>query len=458
MSDRSNPVDPAGREDEDVFNVVYQVELRDAVGRVEAYRLADDVVYQQDNEPKRVDEPAPQQFRDKIHPKLREWLEDRSGDQREQIIVVLADPRTIPRFPEPAIDEPSDSDRNRRLRERAQELIRSIERERAPAYERLEAELAHLEATLVERFWLINGVVADMPLRSVERLARREDVLSIEPRFSGEGPPQGVVEGRAIINSDPYFNLGLTGGRIALLDTGVRFSHTVFTNPSNIGLRRDCFNGGADCNTGTSLDPNDDYNHGTGTAAIMVANDNLGNDFRGITATTLDSFKVYLPSPGGLDPGAATRGFQNALAQLDLVIVAEMQGSGDHLSAIAQAADAAFDAGAVVIAANGNNGPNAGTVNCPANARRAIGVGCFDVLTQHQTAIQSRGPTADSRFKPDIQAPTNTVTASNESDTVTTPLAARAALRPTQAVQRLSCETGYSRPAPRSTQVRCTHI
>jgi hypothetical protein len=425
MLNQSNPVDPTGREDEDVFNVVYQVELRDAAGRgVETYPLADDAVYQQDNEPKRVDEPAPQQFRDKIHPKLREWLDGRSGDEREQMIVVLADPRTIPRFPEPANDEPSDSDRNRRLRERAQELVRSIERERAPAYERLEDELADLDATVLERFWLINGVVVDMPLRSVERLARREDVLSIEPRFSGEQPPQrDVVDGRAVINSDPYFNLGLTGGRIGLLDTGVRFSHSVFTNPSNIDLRRDCSNGGVDCNTGTHLNPNDDYwSHGTATAAIIVANDNLGNGFRGITAIILDSFKVYLTGSGGLDAQAAVFGFQNAVAQLDRVIVAEMQGAGDHLSAIAQAADAAFDAGAVVIAANGNNGPKFSTVNCPANARRAIGVGSFDVRTLKQVPSQSRGPTADGRFKPDIQAPTNTVTASNASDTATQPL------------------------------------
>jgi len=99
------------------------------------------------------------------------------------------------------------------------------------------------------------------------------------------------------------------------------------------------------------------------------------------------------------------------------VIVAEMQGGGDDLSAISAAADAAFDAGAVTIAANGNNGPNASTVNTPANAHRVIGVGNFDVQTQNQVASQSRGPAPDGRFKPDIQAPTNTETASSASDT-----------------------------------------
>jgi serine protease AprX len=422
MADGRNPADPTGREDEDAFAVVYEAQLQAGVAeRVDAYPLPDDAVYEEESEPKRVDEPEPQRDRDKVHPILRGWMDGRSGDDREQIIVVLADPLSIPRFPEPATDEPRDSDRNQPLVERAQELVRSIEAERAPGYERLEVELADYEAELVERFWLINGVVAEMPLRSVERLATREDILSIEPRFSGEDPPQDEVDdGRGRISSDPYFNLGLTGGFIGLLDTGVRFSHTLFTNPSNIDFRRDCINGGADCNTGTNLNPNDDcWNHGTSSAAIIVANANQGNDFRGVTGITLDSFKVYATATpcGGLDAAAAERGFQTAVQVLDRVIVAEMQGGGDHNSAIAQAADAAFNAGAVVIAANGNNGPNASTVNCPANARRAIGVGNFDVQTLQQIVSQSRGPTADGRFKPDIQAPTNTETASNASDT-----------------------------------------
>ena len=101
----------------------------------------------------------------------------------------------------------------------------------------------------------------------------------------------------------------------------------------------------------------------------------------------------------------------------DRVIVAEMQGSGNDQSSISIAADNAFDAGAVVIAANGNNGPNASTVNTPANAHKVIGVGNYDVQTLAQITSQSRGPAPDNRIKPDIQAPTNTETASNASDT-----------------------------------------
>ena len=272
---------------------------------------------------------------------------------------------------------------------------------------------------MLETFWLVNSVLVRMPLGRVSALANRDDVMYVEPKNPGEKPPQAtpnddVDDGRARIVSDPYFNLGLAGGFIGLLDTGLRFTHRQFNSPSTIAFRRDCVNGGANCTGGPGFDPTDDcWNHGTSTAAIITGNARLGNAFRGVTAITLDSFKVYPTSCGGLDAGAVVRAFQTAVAVLDRVIVAEMQGGGDDLSTISSAADAAFDAGAVVIAANGNNGPAASTVNTPANAHRVIGVGNFDVQTQAQINGQSRGPAPDGRFKPDIQAPTNTETASS---------------------------------------------
>jgi hypothetical protein len=54
-----------------------------------------------------------------------------------------------------------------------------------------------------------------------------------------------VDDGRARMNSDPYFNLGQTGGFIGLLDTGVRFSHVQFNSPDHVDFARDCVNGGA---------------------------------------------------------------------------------------------------------------------------------------------------------------------------------------------------------------------
>jgi hypothetical protein len=292
---------------------------------------------------------------------------------------------------------------------------------RAPTYNRLTAELRDRhQAEVLQTFWLTNAMLVRMPLNAVARLAQSDDVLFIEPERTLDVPPQDtnnnndVDDGRARMSSDPYFPCCGTGGWIGLLDTGIRATHTLLTNPSHIAFREDCTSG----TCGGTPNPADDcWNHGTSTAAIITGNGNLGNAYRGVTAATLDSFKVYPAACGGLNTTAVLAAFQRAVQVLDRVIVAEMQGSGNDQSSISLAGDAAFDAGAVVIAANGNNGPNAGTVNTPANAHKVIGVGNYDVQTLAQILSQSRGAAPDGRIKPDIQAPTNTETASSASDT-----------------------------------------
>jgi subtilisin family serine protease len=417
----------------DRTNVVYSAELhRGTIQRSEREELPRNAFSAEPFDEKEVPEAEPvPRSRETIHPQLRQWVEERPGDDAELVLINFRDDLTIPRFPEPVPDEPRDSSRNRAATLRADALADRIETFRSEDYNRLRAQLEdRFGAEVIETYWLIRGMLVKMPLGAIRALAEDDEVLYVQPRFAGEEPPQNantqddVDDGRARIVSDPYFNLNLTGGFIGLLDTGLRFSHVQFNQPSTIAFRRDCVNGGSDCNSGPNLNPNDDcWNHGTSSAAIITGNARQGAAFRGVTAITLDSFKVYPTTftsgacTGGLDSAAAVRGFENAVRLLDRVIVAEMQGSGDDLDAISVAADNAFDAGAVIIAANGNQGPGASTVNVPAVAHRVIGVGDFDVQTQVQVASQSRGPAPDNRFKPDIQAPTNTETASNASDT-----------------------------------------
>ena len=75
-------------------------------------------------------------------------------------------------------------------------------------------------------------------------------ILWSNPSWADPDPLNDLFESRAWFGSDGYFDLGLTNGTIALLDTGIRSSHVVFSNPSNLFLQRDCVNGGNDCNTG----------------------------------------------------------------------------------------------------------------------------------------------------------------------------------------------------------------
>src|SRR5262249_16827552 len=151
----------------------------------------------------------------------------------------------------------------------------------------------------LDTFWLIKGLVVDAPLSAVPALVNRDDVQYVEPADSGAAPPDAdpnndEVKARAIMRTDPYFNLGQTGWFIGLLDTGIRSSQQAFPNPSTIGFREDL-------TTTTNPNPEDDcWNHGTSTAAIITGNGNLGGNFRGITGITLDSFKVYPASCGFL--------------------------------------------------------------------------------------------------------------------------------------------------------------
>lgn len=403
---------------EDAYNLIYSAEFtKEKPERIRVTKIPEDAF---NDKPFKLDKPKPEKENpaDRIHPVLLEWLASRDPYSEELLVINFKDNLRIPRFPNPRDDQPRDSEYNQAIMKDTQNLISQLQRKRNAEHAQLAKDLqGRYGAELVDNFWLVNSLVVKMQLAQVKDLLEREDILYIEPENAGEKPPANeVATGRQRIVSDPYFNLGQTSGYIGLLDTGLRFTHTQFSTPSNIDLRYDCTDGV--CNNTPDI-TDDCWNHGTSTAGIISGNNNLGNLYRGVTGITLDSFKVYPASCGGLSATASVKAFEKAVAILDRVIVAEMQGGGGMNSTISTAADNAFDAGAVIIAANGNNGSAAGTVNSPANAHRVLGVGNFDVASLAQVNSQSRGPTTDNRIKPDIQAPTNTRTASNASDTAT---------------------------------------
>jgi hypothetical protein len=367
----------------------------------------------------------------KMSPLAAKWAAERPGAERDRFVVNFQDDVVIPRFPEPA-PEPRDSEANRAALDRAAQLVRDLQARRAPGYERLASELGSLDAKVLETFWLIKAAVVEMPVGRVAELARRDDVVDVTTDATRDRAPNNnsnddAEDGRARIASDVYLAHGYGGSTlltgVGLLDTGMRFKHDMLNLIG--GTQADCVNGGADCLSGSKLDPEDHCDHGTSSGAIISGDSTLGSQYHGVTgewkAAFVDSWKVYpgVPDEQGwcyLDSSAALIAFEQSVARLDRLIVAEMQASDNYVGPIPDAANAAFDAGAVVIAANGNNGPGAGTVNAPANASKVIGVGAFDVQTQATESYQSLGPTSDMRTKPDIQAPTNTETASSLSD------------------------------------------
>ena len=369
-------------------------------------------------ERKQVDEAEPGKS-SRVHPLIEEWFESIPGDQFVDIIVTIPESLIIPRFPEPDTNQSRESDVNQQALKRTGELINELQQKRRESNSELNSLLEELGGKVMNEYWIIPSVLVSIPLQSVKQLLEYGQIQYIEPAQSDELPPANsnlnddVNDARALIQSDAYFNQGLTSGWIGLLDTGVNRAHVLLNSPDRIAIWRDCTSGDPNCFGGN---PNDScWNHGTSAAGIISGNNNQGNAQRGVSGIQIDSWKVYPDNGGncgGLNGNATIQAFQKAVSVLDRIIVAEMQGGGSENSAISLAADAAFDTGAAVVAANGNNGSAAGTVNSPANAHRVIGVGAFDTENQIQYANQSRGPTSDGRFKPDIQMPNMSETAS----------------------------------------------
>jgi serine protease AprX len=413
--------EPVLREVEDEFDTVYEEEWQDGKpvsmrrGKIGDRFLARPLEKEVKEQPPRVPE--------RLHPLVEQWL--REKDPREFVELVISTPETlqIPRFPEPDVTLDRKSRVNAYALETAQKLADDLMARRSEQNKAMGARIERMGGKMMEEFWLLPAVQVALPLGAVKELLADERILYIEPVQTQDYPPANgnanddVDDARAHIQSDAYFNQGLTSGWIGLLDTGVHRTHELLSGPNRIALWRDCTSGNATCTGGN---PDDTcWNHGTSAAGIISGNNNQGNPQRGVTGIMIDSWKVYPDTTdaagnctGGLNTTATVRAFQQAVVWLDRIIVAEMQGSGSESSAISVAADAAFDAGSAVIAANGNNGPAASTVNSPANAHKVIGVGAFGTESGTQYANQSRGPTADSRFKPDIQTPNNSETAS----------------------------------------------
>jgi len=359
----------------------------------------------------------------RLHPLINNWMGAKKPDEMVEVILSVEEYLTIPRFPEPDISKSRNDIRNLTALNRSNEIIRELKDKRRQYNEKLHQQLATLKAKIIEEFWLVPAVRISLPIASIERILSNKRISYIEPVQSSDYPPANananddVDDARALLQSDAYFNQDLTAGWIGLLDSGVHRTHELLSKPERIALWRDCTSGNSNCSGGNADDSC--WNHGTSAAAIISGNNNQANAQRGVSGIMVDSWKVYPDSTdatgncnGGLNTAATLRAFEQAVLWFDKIIVAEMQGSGDEYSSISKAADAAFDTGSAVIAANGNKGPGAGTVSVPAIAHRVIGVGAFDTQTANQYANQSRGPANDNRIKPDIQTPNNSETAS----------------------------------------------
>lgn len=373
--------------------------------------------------PRDKPERGPEALTTEVHPVVRQQAQSAGANGQLDVIVHFASPDVpFPRLPDLNPREGRFSVNNGRVLAQRAAAFAAVRRDRQSALAPLMSLVTQNGGRVSDLFVLGWAFRATIAVGLLDVLARDARVRTIEPVRGGErAPGDDVLDARAIVGTDAFYNIGSTGAgwTLGLLDTGVRETHTLLSGPDRVGLFRDCAHGDSYCldvgNAG--YDPSDNCSHGTSSASIMVGNSNLGATYRGMTNGEVDSFDVY--DNCFLDSAAVLNGFDRALFWGDKVIVAEIQSSQSHTGSIADAADDAFDAGSLVIAANGNNGPASGTVNSPANAHNAVAIGAYDVVSRADYANQSRGPTPDGRIKPDVRFPNNTETGTATSNTST---------------------------------------
>lgn len=299
-------------------------------------------------------------------------------------------------------------------------LLEGTRRARESAASQLVFGLEAAGGKALEYFALGGAMRVEAPKGYLATFDATPQVVHVEP-LEMASTLGTTSTARALLQSDPYYSGGATGsGYIAVIDSGVRASHDLLSSPDHLDFVEDCVSGDSNCNdTGSSFYDGDydELDHGTAVTAIITGNSNYGNSYRGFSAGTVDSWKVHATGAGStLSSSAILRAIDQAAYWGDHLANMSFGSDAGPTGTTAEACDDLFEAGCAVFAANGNDGGGSGTVDSPACAHKVIGVGAYDVDSLADASYQSDGPTSDSRYKPDLQAPTNSVTARAGSD------------------------------------------
>ncbi|CAF1229589.1 unnamed protein product [Adineta steineri] len=172
--------------------------------------------------------------------------------------------------------------------------------------ERRQTLIVDYGAEILGEFWLTNSMYVKMPVEDVKRYAQEQQhhYILLHPGYE-EGGVWGLQDpsvARQAIGSDWLYNaqssLNNTHECIAVIDSGVRKTHTLFNSPNRINRTVDCIYGGPSC-TDTTVNPtlydsdDDCLSHGTAVASVISANSNDGDSLHGISTACINSYKVF---------------------------------------------------------------------------------------------------------------------------------------------------------------------
>jgi subtilisin family serine protease len=258
-------------------------------------------------------------------------------------------------------------------------------------------------------------VIVDVPIPKIEEIAAYGFVVHL-----GDGESVGeycLDKSVPTIRADDVWDLGYDGSgiKVAIIDSGIDDSHVVFQGKTIIF--RDFANSLPEVTKPASATQDwanisDPYSHGTHCASIAVGND------------PDDQFDGVAPGVGtlivaGLGTNPTKANFVAALnwavdkdAQVISCSIGWSDTSKDGTCELCMAADDAVDSGRIVVVAAGNDGEQGeGSVTSPGDAFNVITVGASDDGGNDNPSDDfvpdwsGKGPTADSRPKPDVVAP-----------------------------------------------------
>lgn len=301
-------------------------------------------------------------------------------------------------------------------------------------------ELASFGVKIKEELSVVGGYTAELTDKQVKEMKKRgftvvldeqdrflppipfdpsdfdQDPFDVDPKEIKEvkefKPRPPLAEARFNSNvSQRFTGKGVT---IAVIDTGVH------PHPDLEGR----IIGFVDLVNGRSI-PYDDNGHGTHVAGDAAGSGAMSDGlYKGpASEANLVGIKV-LNAEGSGKTSDIIKGIQFAIAAKDALNIRVINLSLGHTAQkdwendpVNQAVQAAHDAGIVVLAAAGNDGPDRKTICAPGDSPFAITIGAADDWNTADRSddkiadFSSRGPTAGGLQKPDLVAPGVTIMA-----------------------------------------------
>lgn len=263
---------------------------------------------------------------------------------------------------------------------------------------------------------IVDAVATEIPLEDLEKLEGMDEVRGVELDqkvhvLLDDSVP--LIRGNHTWQLTDSDGNNATGRNvtIAIIDTGVDYTHPDLGGCLGSGCK---VRGGYDF-INLDSDPMDDHGHGTHVAGTAASNGTL----KGVAPDAIIYGYKVLNSGGsgsysqvisGVERATDPNNDGNTSDHLDILSMS-LGGYGNEDSSLSLAVDEAVDAGVVSVVAAGNSGTSTNAIGTPGSSKEAVTVAATD-KNDNIAYFSSRGPTSQSRVKPDLAAPGVSICAS----------------------------------------------